>query len=376
MLSFWEKDSWLEWDVIIIGAGIVGLSTAASILEKFPKKRVLVLERGLFPTGASTKNAGFACFGSLTELVEDRKLMSDTEVISLVQTRWEGLQRLKSRLGHKALDFQQLGGYELITEEELDYLPYLEDINALLYPLFGQKVFQYKDELIASFGFSPSHIAHLLFNPLEGQLHAGKMMLSLLNYAKQKGAVVLSGAEVIQIEDHGSWVGLHTKSSVPQGPVHFKTDQLAICTNAFSKRFLPDLDVREGRGQVLVTKAMKIPFEGVFHYQQGYYYFRNVGNRLLLGGGRNLDFAGESSLSFRTTSGIQGALESLIKEVILPGMPYDIEHRWAGIMAFGPNKQPICQKISERVFAGIRLGGMGVAIGSQLGEQLSEMMLP
>jgi glycine/D-amino acid oxidase-like deaminating enzyme len=63
MLSLWEKQSFLEYDVIVVGAGITGLSTAVSIKEKNPKISVLVVERGILPTGASTKNAGFACFG-------------------------------------------------------------------------------------------------------------------------------------------------------------------------------------------------------------------------------------------------------------------------------------------------------------------------
>ena len=34
MLSFWEKQSFQNFDIIIVGAGVVGLSTAASIKEK------------------------------------------------------------------------------------------------------------------------------------------------------------------------------------------------------------------------------------------------------------------------------------------------------------------------------------------------------
>ena len=64
MLSFWEKQSFLEYDYILIGSGLVGLSAASCIKEKHPDKSVLVLERGIFPSGASTKNAGFACFGA------------------------------------------------------------------------------------------------------------------------------------------------------------------------------------------------------------------------------------------------------------------------------------------------------------------------
>jgi hypothetical protein len=74
MLSFWEQQTYLEYDFIVVGAGIMGCSVAYELRLKYPKARIVVLERGLFPTGASTKNAGFACFGSPTEMISDFKL--------------------------------------------------------------------------------------------------------------------------------------------------------------------------------------------------------------------------------------------------------------------------------------------------------------
>jgi hypothetical protein len=44
-------------------------------------------------------------------------------------------------------------------------------------------------------------------------------------------------------------------------------------------------------------------------------------------------------------------------------------------MAFGKTKEPILKQVDENVFAGVRLGGMGVAIGSLLGEDLAQLML-
>lgn len=43
---------------------LVGLSVGCSVLEKHPNKKVVILERGVIPTGASTKNAGFICSNS------------------------------------------------------------------------------------------------------------------------------------------------------------------------------------------------------------------------------------------------------------------------------------------------------------------------
>jgi glycine/D-amino acid oxidase-like deaminating enzyme len=106
---------------------------------------------------------------------------------------------------------------------------------------------------------------------------------------------------------------------------------------------------------------------------EGFYYFRNIDNRLLLGGGRNLDFEGETTMEFGLTDMIQNKLESLLKDVILPGKKVEIERRWSGIMGVGPRKRPILKRLNDHVFCGIRLGGMGIAIGSFVGKALAAL---
>jgi succinate dehydrogenase/fumarate reductase flavoprotein subunit len=80
-------------DIIIIGAGFSGLWAAISIKEKSPEKSVLIIERNAVPLGASTRNAGFACFGSLTEVIADSQKMGWEKTLDLVRMRFEGLGR-------------------------------------------------------------------------------------------------------------------------------------------------------------------------------------------------------------------------------------------------------------------------------------------
>lgn len=113
-LSYWEIKSWLSnIDYVIVGSGIVGLNCAIELKRRFPKSNILVLEKGMLPQGASTKNAGFACFGSLSEIINDLKSHSEDEVFQLVKKRIEGLALLRETLGDAKLNYQQFGGYEL-----------------------------------------------------------------------------------------------------------------------------------------------------------------------------------------------------------------------------------------------------------------------
>jgi succinate dehydrogenase/fumarate reductase flavoprotein subunit len=91
-LSFWERKAFLDSiDFAIIGAGIVGYTTAIQIKEKYPNARVLILEKGYLPSGASSKNAGFACFGSPTEIFDDLSQQSELEVWKTVKMRFDGI---------------------------------------------------------------------------------------------------------------------------------------------------------------------------------------------------------------------------------------------------------------------------------------------
>ena len=201
MLSFWENDHFLNYDHIVVGGGIVGLSTALSLKEKSPKKSVLVLEKGVFPSGASTKNAGFSCFGSLTEILYDLTTMSTEEVIDLVELRWKGLQLLQQRLGANGMDYHQYGGYELLNEEQGGEIERIEEVNQLLFPLFDQHVYELANDKISEFGFDTSRVRNLVYNPYEGQIHTGKMMKSLQALVTSKGVEIITGVEVEGIEE-------------------------------------------------------------------------------------------------------------------------------------------------------------------------------
>ena len=114
--------------------------------------------------------------------------------------------------------------------------------------------------------------------------------------------------------------------------------------------------------------------KGTFHLDEGYYYFRNINNRILFGGGRNLDFKTEETARFGKTEIIQNKLEDLLKTTILPNTNFEIDHSWSGIMGVGQQKNPIVKQISNHVYCGVRLGGMGIAIGSLVGKELADLV--
>lgn len=371
MFSIWEHEQFLQYDVVIIGSGITGLSTACSLLERKPQLKVCIVERGQLPSGASTKNAGFACIGSFTEKQHDLRLMGEDAFLELIEARIKGLEMLRKRVGDSNMDFEQHGGYELllptmnaVSQDELDAM------NAVLYPLFNRDVFSLQQQKITEFGFEGT--SQLIYNFFEGQINSGKMMRALMQRALSLGVQIMMGTEVLQLTDSGNSVRIVCKSFMDKGTLTLTAEQVAVCTNAFIPALLPEIEVNPGRGQVLCTSVISsLKFKGVFSIDEGYYYFRNYGNRVLFGGGRNLDFETEQTTEFGLNPLIYENLLKYLSEVIIPNEKYTIDYHWSGIMAFHPQKQPLVYKTKPGIWVAGRLNGMGVAIGSHVAENLA-----
>ncbi len=382
-ISAWEQSTYFApKDVVIIGCGFVGLWTALELINKYPKMQITILERGVIPSGASTRNAGFSCFGSVSELMYDIALMGEANMLETVKMRYDGLQKIQRTFDKKVIDYDQFGGYELFEKngpydiQQLDKdIAYL---NKILAPVLktpkknGKYVPIYSNESkkIKQLGFQA--IEALAFSPLEGQLNSAKLVLALQQAVQSKGVHILFNTEVKKFKSHKKGVTIHTNLEAP-----LETKQLLICTNGFAKQLMPGLDVLPARGQVFITEPIpNLKFKGTFHFDEGFYYFRNVGNRLLLGGARNKDFKNEKTYSLDTSPIIQKTLEEFMMKRILPkgSKKPKIELRWSGTMGMGKIKKPIIEEVQPNIFCAVRMSGMGVAIAPIVAERVVKLM--
>lgn len=368
-LSYWEIKNWLtNVNFTIVGSGIVGLNCALQLKKKFPKAKILILEKGILPQGASTKNAGFTCYGSLGEILDDLKTHSQNDVVNLVKKRKEGLNVLLQTLGAKNIDYQNHGSFELFLKNDTKLfetcLSKMEAVNKMLQPIFKAKTFTLNPN---SFNFQNTKKQYI-FNAFEGQIDTGNMMEALLEKAQSKGIKIINNCCVQSYLDEPNTVKIKTNH------FEFSTSNMFIATNGFASQLLNE-QVKPARAQILITKPIKnLHIKGTFHLDRGYYYFRNIDDRILFGGGRNLDFKGEETTHFDETTLIQNKLESLLRSSILPNTPFEVDHRWSGIMGVGNQKKPVVKQISNHVFCGVRLAGLGVAIGSLVGKELADLV--
>jgi gamma-glutamylputrescine oxidase len=375
MFSIWEKETVLApQDIVIAGGGFAGLWSAFHLRQRYPKARIALLEKEFMPMGASTRNAGFACFGSLGELVADAAELGTDAMLELVAMRYRGLQQIEKYWKARKIDLDWCGGYELfppgaLTDEKLQHD--ITTINKWLAPLTGSRnTFSDVSRKIDRFGFG--NTAHLVFNKAEGALHSGRLADALQRHLLKEGVQVINGIAVTGFSEENDSITVQTN-----GGFELHSRFLAVCTNTAAGALLPEIAITPARGQVLLTSPIAgLPWRGTFHADEGYYYFRNLGDRVLLGGARNKAFEEERSDERITTQKIQGELERFLDEVILPGKKetYSIEHRWSGIMGMGSDKFPVIRAVRPRVLAAVALGGIGVAVAPEAGRQLAKLV--
>ncbi len=370
-LSIWEKESfYYHSELLIIGAGLSGLLTAIFLKEKSPNTLIRILEKGSHPIGASSKNAGFACFGSVSEILDDISAEGENKAFNRVVNRYNGLQKLKQLVPPHLFDWNENGAYEVFTETEkeiqtqcLDSLP---AINSKLYSELGRNTFIKSED-----NFDMNCLKESIFTAKEASINSGKLLRFLIQKARKLGVEINFNSEYISHEKYGSKYLLFSTNG------EYSADRILFATNGFTPENL-NLNIEPGRGQILLSSPIpQLKLKANFHLHKGYFYFRNFEGRLLLGGGRHLERQQEKTTDQNTSESIQGILEELLRSTILPKQNFKIEQRWAGTMAFGKNneKEIINKNLGDGIFVLARFGGMGLALSSFEAEKMADKIL-
>lgn len=357
--SIWEIESFTNnIDLLIIGAGIVGTSAALFWKEKFPNSRIVVADRGLIPQGASTRNAGFACIGSVSEHLDDIEQSGEDKILARIRRRWIGLTLLRRTLGDEVIGYEACGGHEIFTDEELykTCISSLTKMNANLEKTIGEAEVYRPVE----FNGFPS-----IYNRLEGALHVGKLMAALHRKLQKAEIPVWWNMNVLRAKQN------HVEFT---GDFSVKADKVLAATNGFTSH-IAGLPIQPARGCILLTKPLPVtPWRGTFHHNRGYVYFRNFGDRLMIGGARDLDKKGETTDQFGINPDIKSWLIGFAERILKLPDGWEVEREWSGIMGFTPDKEPLITKTESGIWVAAGLSGMGIAIGMEVGRSAAEKM--
>lgn len=372
-LSYWERSLFpLDCDLCIIGGGFTGSWAAFHLSKLKPGLKVILLESQSNGRGASTRNAGFLCYGSPSEILEDIEKMGEERAAKLVSQRYLGLQMIKKFIPAKDVEMKMSDGFEFFPNklEELRQLTLAKvvDLNNLLSPHLGFTPFYFQTPPSTSSREHPplnNHLIRSISIRGEGQVNPAKLLQYLNLWNRSTGSELIEGVEVTELQE-----GAHSVKVETNIGLNIDAKKVLVATNGFYNRLFPNSNLLKPARNVIALLQPDRPLgiTGNFHCDRGYIYFREVDNKLLIGGGRNWAGEGEYTESMKVNEDIEKQLIQFAEEQIFTHpIHFKKIHSWAGIMGVGDEKQPVMKWESDRIYSAVRLSGMGVALSPLMG---------
>lgn len=372
--SFWldrtKGISPKTYDAVIVGAGITGLSIAYWLNQEDPTLKVAVIEKNRMGSGATGRNAGFITCGSVehfNRLIGKHGQQEATEIWRFSEKNLRLLEEHVIQDNGPSLQFEKKGCYSLAaTEPEFNELKNVSKImDGLKIPV---EVLQ--NEAIEKRVGARRFVGGIRYLD-DASVHPILMLQALRERVK---ADFFEGTEVVGI------------GSSSEGTRIVKTDQgdfeapMAICAlNGYLASVLPYFadKVYPTRGQILMMEKVPRFMDGPCYANFYLDYFRQLpSGELLIGGFRQIEKATEVGYSDHTTTGIQNALHHFVTEHLPQFADCKVSHRWAGIMGFSSDGQPMVGALPEdnQVFFCGGYTGHGLGLAFHSGKCLVDMI--
>lgn len=370
-VSYWldKSQSKKTCDVAIVGGGLAGFSTAYWLKKEDPSLHITIFEKGTIGSGASGRNAGFITCGSVEHFSRLCERWGTERALEQWRFSEINLQLMKEHIiqDDKSLEFEENGTFSLASE--IQEFNELKETARLMAELDIAVEVVEGDDIQRRVG-GQNFVGGIKYLK-DAAIHPIKLLRKM---AEKANVEVVEGAEVFD---------LHATSA---GTTSFRTTQYEVesnitilAMNGYSshlKKYFAD-KIYPTRGQILVTEPVPKFMEAPCYANFVLDYFRQLDDgRMLIGGFRQLEKATEVGYSDHTTDVIQNALYEFLQKHIPSLQNKKVTHRWAGIMGFSFDGQPMVGALPDEpqvYFAG-GFTGHGVGLAFHTGKSLVDLL--
>ncbi len=363
-------------DIVIIGGGFTGLSSAYNLSRRFPNKKIVLLEGACCGYGASGRNGGFcdAGFSGLMPYVHEvgpelgRKAF-DASLYGISQ-----IKQLVAEHG-VACDFEENGMlHAAVNEEQAKQL----DRHLATYKSMGLDAMVVHGTEMKAEVRSPRYLAGLKF-PYGAILNPAKLARGIKPVVERTGVEVRERTVVLRVTP-GKVHHVETEMGEISAPLLvLGLNGYAPKLGFFRDRILPLCSY------VIATEPLSAAqWESVgWQHRQGiadmrvlFDYLRPTADGRIVIGGSDAPYFANDALS---SGNYKPAIAMLTKSLFttfpqLEGV--HIDHAWGGTMGFTMDFTPSVGVMGEHknIYYGVAYNGEGVAFAQTAGRIIAELM--
>ena len=371
-VSYWQyinRPETMECDVVVVGGGIAGCSTAFWLKSLQPSLKVLLIERRQIASGASGRNAGFLLQGSSAayatdverfgraraRLLWEATLSNRNQLEDLFDGRETGFAATGScTAAGSAAEAEQLLRSAVMLREDAFEGEFLEAANV--------------NRLLDSTGFQGGLVV-----PTGAVVDPVRLVRTMV---KETDVLVMERLTVRSVTP-----GSEYPIEIQADPFVIYADAAVLTINAYLPLVEPELAafVRPVRAQMLATEPLTgKPLRMPVYSHEGYYYIRQLQDgRLLVGGARHRHRNQEVGYSLETTEALQNDLANYLASYFPGRADVEVNRRWAGTMGFSDDGLPVWGRLPE-VPRALWVGGFtghGMSIAFLVGKMMAELTI-
>ena len=370
-LSYWHLNNpnrgQKNFDVVIVGAGIVGLSTAYALKQKYPNISVAIVEARWIGAGASGRNAGFVLQGTVSDFATDANRYGLERTKRLWKFTTENRNLIAGlnpeKIGFRPLGSYSVAGYDAEAESLYKSVPLMQESGV-------EPVWLDKDDIRNQLGMP--ELPGGLFVPSNGVVNSGGLLRHLQELSD---CALFENSPVSKIRKNRDGLIIETPS------MSINTQKVLLATNAYLPQLSAKLRhiVEPVRAQMLLTSpAGPAKLDAPVYSHHGYFYVRQLADgRLLAGGGRHKHVEDEIGYDEITTPALQNDIEVYLRRYF-PRLKFkSVEQRWSGVMGFSPDGIPVAGRLPEfnNVYYMTGFTGHGMGFGVRAGQMLADWMV-